>query len=111
MARRTDFLATGGFSAHQRYYIDLDMWFRLLDGRDYGFIHESQAGFRIHGNAVSLSSQHDDLAQFESLPFAAEYSATLSPIPKVLRHAALAARHSREAIPVSIPRIERLSNH
>ena len=86
MARREDFLAKGGFSSVHRYYIDMDMWFRLLDGRDYGFIQDSQAGFRIHGNAVSSASQQDDLAQFEALPFAAEFSATLSPIQKVLRY-------------------------
>ena len=86
MARREDFLAKGGFSSQHRYYIDMDMWCRLLDGRDYGFIQDSQAGFRIHGNAVSSASQQDDLAQFEALPFAAEFSATLSPIQKVLRY-------------------------
>lgn len=85
MARREHFLALGGFSSAQRYFIDLDMWFRLLKDRDCGILHESQAGFRIHGKAVSSTSQHLDFDQFDSLPFAKEYSESLSPLHKRIR--------------------------
>jgi hypothetical protein len=85
MARREHFLALGGFSSAQRYFIDLDMWFRLLKDRDCGIIHESQAGFRIHGKAVSSTSQHLDFDQFDSLPFAQDYSESLSPLHKRIR--------------------------
>jgi glycosyltransferase involved in cell wall biosynthesis len=85
MARRTDFLALGGFSEQQRYFIDLDFWFRLLKDREFGWMSESQAGFRIHGHAVSSSSQHNDFDQFESLPFAADYEKSMPSLLRRLR--------------------------
>ena len=84
-ARRDHFLALGGFSSTQRYFIDLDMWFRLLKDRDCGILHESQAGVRSHGKAVSSTSQHLDFDQFDSLPFAKEYAHSLNPLQKRIR--------------------------
>jgi glycosyltransferase involved in cell wall biosynthesis len=85
MARKVDFLSVGGFSDEQRYFIDLDLWFRLLKDRDFGWMSDSQAGFRIHGRAVSSSSQHNDFDQFDSLPFAADYAKSLHPLQRSLR--------------------------
>lgn len=85
MARKSDFLSLGGFSTTQRYFIDMDMWFRLLKDRDFGWISDAQAGFRIHGSAVSSSSQRCDFDQFDTLPFAADYSKSLNPLQRWLR--------------------------
>jgi hypothetical protein len=78
MVRRRDVLALGGFSAEHRYYIDLEMWLRLLGEGDCFVIPEAQCAFRIHGKAVSSSTQQSDFDQFERLPGAREMVASLT---------------------------------
>jgi len=79
MARRTDLLSVGGFSATHRYYIDLDLWFHLLLVGDCAVMDEPQSAFRIHGKAVSSLTQQSDFDQFNCLPGALEFLKTLSP--------------------------------
>jgi len=85
MVRRTDLLAVGGFSPNQRYFIDLDLWLRLLAIGGCAVIHESECAFRIHGKAVSSSTQLSDFDQFDDLPGAREFLITLSPSERHFR--------------------------
>jgi len=78
MARRRDVLALGGFSAEHRYYIDLEMWLRILGMGDCFVIPEAQCAFRIHGRSVSSSTQQSDFDQFDRLPGAREMVASLT---------------------------------
>jgi len=78
MARRRDVLALGGFSAEHRYYIDLEMWLRLLGRGDCFVIPEAQCAFRIHGRSVSSSTQQSDFDQFDRLPGAREMVSSLT---------------------------------
>ena len=85
LARRNDYSLLGGFSDNHRYYIDLEMWLRLLELGDCGIIEEAQCAFRIHGRAVSFNSQRRDFDQFEKLPGAHDIVAMLSPLQQQLR--------------------------
>jgi len=85
MARRRDVLALGGFSAEHRYYIDLEMWLRLLGKGDCFVIPEAQCAFRIHGRSVSSSTQQSDFDQFDRLPGARDVLSTLSPVQRSIR--------------------------
>jgi len=85
MARRGDLTALGGFSSEHRYYIDLEMWLRLLYKRDCFVIPEAQCAFRIHISSVSSSTQKDDFAQFDDLPGAREMVAGLTPLERWTR--------------------------
>jgi glycosyltransferase involved in cell wall biosynthesis len=87
MARRQDLLRLGGFSAQHRYYIDLELWLRLLGIGDCAVIKEPQSAFRIHGSAVSSSSQKSDFDQFDDLPGARELLSTLSTTQRMARYA------------------------
>lgn len=79
MARRIDYAKIGGFSYSQRYYIDLEMWLRLLKLGDCGIIDDALCAFRIHGRAVSSASQIEDFKQFDELPGVCKVVANLSP--------------------------------
>lgn len=85
MARRDDFLKEGGFSPNHRYYIDLEKWLRLLQLGDCAVISESQCSFRIHGKAVSSSSQTSDYDQFDKLPGALDVLKALTPLQRGIR--------------------------
>lgn len=85
MARRGDLTALGGFSSEHRYYIDLEMWLRLLDKRDCFVIPEAQCAFRIHTRSVSSSTQKDDFEQFDDLPGAREMMASLTSSQREIR--------------------------
>jgi glycosyltransferase involved in cell wall biosynthesis len=87
MARRQDLLRLGGFSAHHRYYIDLELWLRLLEIGDCAVIEEPQSAFRIHGRAVSSSSQKSDFEQFDNLPGAMVLVSSLSTTQRISRDA------------------------
>jgi glycosyltransferase involved in cell wall biosynthesis len=78
MARRINFIELGGFSVEHRYYIDLDMWLRILKKGDCFVIPEAQCAFRIHGRSVSSSTQKDDFDQFDKLPGACEMIGSLT---------------------------------
>jgi glycosyltransferase involved in cell wall biosynthesis len=85
MARRQDVMRLGGFSSDHRYYIDLDLWLRLLKLGDCAVIADSQCAFRIHGKAVSSSSQKSDFDKFDALPGALEAVAALSLFQRLTR--------------------------
>jgi len=79
MARRLDYERLGGFPIDQRYYIDIVMWLRLLELGECYIISDAQCAFRIHGKAVSSSSQIGDFDQFDGLPGASNYLMTINP--------------------------------
>lgn len=85
MARRADYLKGGGFSPDHRYYIDLEMWLRLLSIGDCAVISEPQCAFRIHGKSVSSSSQGSDFDQFDTLPQVSDVLKLLSPLQRSTR--------------------------
>jgi glycosyltransferase involved in cell wall biosynthesis len=85
MARRQDLLRLGGFSAEHRYYIDLELWLRLLGIGDCALIAEPQSAFRIHGKAVSSFSQKSDFEQFDELPGAKEVLENLTATQRQIR--------------------------
>jgi len=85
MARRGDLMALGGFSAEHCYYIDLEIWLRLLRKGDCFIIPEAQCAFRIHGQSVSSSTQKDDFDQFDNLPGAREMIASLTLVQRRFR--------------------------
>jgi hypothetical protein len=85
MARRSDFISLGGFSPEHRYYIDLEMWLRLLEIGDCAVLDDPQCAFRIHGKSVSSSSQKGDFDQFDELPGAGEHLASLTPTSRMIR--------------------------
>ena len=86
MARRCDLMSLGGFSPEHRYYIDLEMWLRLLGKGDCFIIPEAQCAFRIHGRSVSSSTQKDDFDQFDDLPGAREMVEGLTAAQLRTRH-------------------------
>jgi len=85
MARRSDFISLGGFSSAHRYYIDLEMWLRLLGIGDCAVLDDPQCAFRIHGKSVSSSTQRQDFNQFDDLPGAREHLASLTPAARMIR--------------------------
>jgi glycosyltransferase involved in cell wall biosynthesis len=64
MFRKTDFQKTGGFDLSMRYYIDVDMWLRLLGNRKFAFIEKSYCGFRVHRGGASFTLQGEGYSEF-----------------------------------------------
>jgi glycosyltransferase involved in cell wall biosynthesis len=99
MARRLDYERLGGFPIDQRYYIDIVMWLMLLEIGDCYVISDAQCAFRVHGKAVSSSSQKRDFDQFDGLHGASSYLLTLSLWQRWKRYIrAKAAVHIRSLI-------------
>lgn len=85
MTRKDQLKVLGGFSSEHRYYIDLELWLRLMKMGDLMAIIKPQCAFRIHKNAVSSQTQRSDFDQFESLPGADETIESLSPVHRFYR--------------------------
>ena len=64
MFRRLDFKKVGGFDPSMSYFIDLDMWVRLLRDGKFAFIEDSLCGFRIHRSGASFSLQGEGYGEF-----------------------------------------------
>ena len=64
MFRKSDFEKAGGFDLSMSYFVDLDMWARLLKGRKFAFVAEPLCGFRIHRGGASFSLQGEGYAEF-----------------------------------------------
>lgn len=64
MFRKADFEKAGGFDLTMRYFVDLDMWARLLKGRKFAFVDKPLCGFRIHRGGASFSLQGEGYAEF-----------------------------------------------
>ena len=64
MFRKSDIAGVGHFDASMSYFIDLDMWMRLLKGKNFAFIDESLCGFRIHRGGASFSLQNKGYKEF-----------------------------------------------
>ena len=62
--RKADFKRVGGFDPTMSYFIDLDMWVRLLRDGKFAFIEDSLCGFRIHRSGASFSLQGEGYGEF-----------------------------------------------
>jgi hypothetical protein len=57
-------LARGGYDATLRYWVDVDMWFQLIQNGGCVILREALCGFRIHRGAASFTLQGDSYAEF-----------------------------------------------
>lgn len=64
LARRESMLARGGYDATLRYWVDVDMWFQLIQNGACMILREALCGFRIHRGAASFTLQGDSYAEF-----------------------------------------------
>ena len=64
LARRGSMLARGGYDATLRYWVDVDMWFQLIQNDACVILREALCGFRIHRGAASFTLQGDSYAEF-----------------------------------------------
>jgi glycosyltransferase involved in cell wall biosynthesis len=64
LARRESMLARGGYDATLRYWVDVDMWFQLIQNGGCVILREALCGFRIHRGAASFTLQGDSYAEF-----------------------------------------------
>jgi len=64
LARRDSMLARGGYDATLRYWVDVDMWFQLIQNGACMILREALCGFRIHRGAASFTLQGDSYAEF-----------------------------------------------
>jgi glycosyltransferase involved in cell wall biosynthesis len=64
LARRESMLAHGGYDASLRYWVDVDMWFQLIQNSACMILREALCGFRIHRGAASFTLQGDSYAEF-----------------------------------------------
>jgi glycosyltransferase involved in cell wall biosynthesis len=62
--RKADLKRVGGFDSSMSYFIDLDLWVRLLIGKKYSFINDALCGFRIHRRGASFSLQGEGYGEF-----------------------------------------------
>ncbi|MEI8309157.1 MAG: glycosyltransferase [Verrucomicrobiota bacterium] len=85
MFRKSDFQKAGGFDLSMRYYIDVDMWARLLNGRKFTFIDRPLCGFRIHRGGASFSLQGEGYAEFLRMEKKLSFSRPLPPPVRLLR--------------------------
>jgi glycosyltransferase involved in cell wall biosynthesis len=61
--RKSDLEACGNFSANLTYYVDLDLWVRLLQRGDIFYIEEPLAAFRVHEASASSGIQNSVLRE------------------------------------------------
>ena len=85
MFRKSDFQKAGGFDMSMRYYIDLDMWARLLTGRKFAVIDKPLCGFRIHRGGASFSLQGEGYAEFLRMENKMNFSKPLPPPVRFVR--------------------------
>ena len=64
MFKRDDFERVGGFDSSMQYYVDVDMWLRLLSGKQLAYIAEPLCGFRVHRGGASFSLQRQAFEEF-----------------------------------------------
>jgi glycosyltransferase involved in cell wall biosynthesis len=64
LARRESMLARGGYDVTLRYWVDVDMWFQLIQNGACVILREALCGFRIHRGAASFTLQGDSYAEF-----------------------------------------------
>ena len=93
MFRKSDFSRAGGFDRSMRYYIDLDMWMKLLRDRKFAFIEKPYCGFRVHRGGASFSLQGEGYSEFLRLEKNLAFGSPLPPPVRLLRRT-LALRDS-----------------
>ena len=64
LARREAMVARGGYDEGLQYWVDVDMWFQILQSGGVEIRREPMCGFRIHRGAASFSLQGDSYAEF-----------------------------------------------
>jgi hypothetical protein len=85
MFRKADFKKVGGFDSSMSYFIDLDLWVRLLSGKKYSFINDALCGFRIHRSGASFSLQGEGYGEFLHLEKKLGFSRPLNPTQLTVR--------------------------
>lgn len=83
--RKLDFDETDGFDGSMSYFIDLDMWVRLMKGKKFAFVEESFCGFRVHRGGASFSLQNKGYEEFLRLEKKVNLDDPVSPVMKVAR--------------------------
>lgn len=64
LARREAMMAQGGYDEGLQYWVDVDMWFQILQCGGVEIRRNPLCGFRIHRGAASFSLQGDSYAEF-----------------------------------------------
>ena len=64
LARREKMLSQGGYDESLRYWVDVEMWFQLIEDGGCVLLREALCGFRIHRGAASFTLQGDSYAEF-----------------------------------------------
>ena len=64
LARREAMLPLGGYDEALKYWVDVDMWFQILQHGGVEILRQPGCGFRIHRGAASFSLQGDSYAEF-----------------------------------------------
>ena len=67
------------------YFIDLDMWAKLMKGNKFAFVEESFCGFRVHRNGASFSLQNKGYEEFLRLEKKVNLDGPVSPVMKAAR--------------------------
>lgn len=62
--RRDAWAAAGGFDESLHYFIDVDMWLRLLDKGNLVMLPDLAANFRVHGRSTSFLQAHTIASEF-----------------------------------------------
>jgi glycosyltransferase involved in cell wall biosynthesis len=97
LARREAMLAAGGYDEGLQYWVDVDMWFQVLQHGGVEIVNEPLCGFRIHRGAASFSLQGDSYAEF--LEIARRYAPG----------SAAAARSTRQKVQAGVDSLARLA--
>jgi glycosyltransferase involved in cell wall biosynthesis len=78
LARRESMLAHGGYDATLRYWVDVDMWFQLIQNGACVILREALCGFRIHRKGASFKIQEYSCKEFVEIK--KRYANNLFPI-------------------------------
>lgn len=67
LARRESMVKHGGYDESFSYWVDVDMWFRLIESSTCLILREALCGFRIHRGAASFKLQGDSYGEFREI--------------------------------------------
>ena len=87
LARREAMLVRGGYDESLRYWVDVDMWFQLIQNSGCVVLREALCGFRIHRGAASFTLQGDSYAEFLEIAkrYAPGSAASQRSLPQLIR--------------------------
>lgn len=67
MVKRSCFDSAGLFNEQLRFAEDWDMWLRILDRYDYGYLPEVLLRYRYHGANTTAASWHDNMRDWRKV--------------------------------------------